>query len=108
MFWANTRPAPVATTDLGEMVPVIEPAATSRPSDAGTAGAGGWAGTLGSISAGGPANHPDTSATSWVVRWAWSDTAPLLPMATMARLATVCHVRSVLRLDVGGNGVRAG
>ena len=65
-------------------------------------------GTPGSIGAGAPVNQPDTSATSCVVRCACNDTAPPPPIATMARLATVCHVRTVLRLDVGGSAVRAG
>src|SRR4051794_15853079 len=108
MFWADTSPAPVATTDFGEMAPPIEAAGTSVPSDGGSDGAGASAGTSGSIGAGAPVNQPDTSATSCVVRWACKDTAPPPPIATMARLATVCHVRTVLRLDVGGSAVRAG
>src|SRR5690242_11121520 len=107
MFWAKTRPVPVATTDLGEMVPPIEPVATSVPSDDPTDGAGGAAGTAGSIAAGAPTNQPDTSATSCVVRCVYREMAPSPPVATTARLATVCHVRSVLRLDVAGSAVRA-
>src|SRR5664280_1589776 len=33
MFWANTRPVPVATTDLELMAPVIVRSSTSRRSD---------------------------------------------------------------------------
>src|SRR5215211_2403149 len=108
MFWAKTSPVPVATTDLGEIVPPMDPAATRVPSEDATAGVGGVAGTSGSTGAAGPTNQPDTSATSSVVRWAKSDTAPSPPRRTMARLAMVCHVRSVLRFDVDGRAVSAG
>src|SRR6476659_2698731 len=108
MFWAKTSPDPVATTDLGEMSTPSEPAGTNVPSDDGTASAGGDAGTVGSGSAGAPVNQPKTSATSWVVRCAWSDTLPLVPRATTARFARVCHVRSALRLEVAGSAVWAG